>query len=48
MHGVVLAVVQNVVVRTGGDDGRIGELAFVPDEFVRELRFDFGFVHARF
>ena len=37
---------QNVVVRAAGDDGRIGELAFVSDEFMRELGLDFGFVHA--
>ena len=39
---------QNVVVGAGGNDGRIGKLALVPDEFVGELGLDLGFVHARF
>lgn len=44
---IVLIVVENVVVCAAGDDWRIGELTFGPDELVREFCFDFGFVDAR-
>ena len=45
---IVLAVMQNVVIRAAGDNWAVGKLALVPDEFVREFRFDFGFIHAGF